>query len=171
MNDEPAPIGVVQGATTEEIQALFRDFVARLGPAARIVGVLEDEALTSLADGRQFPLYQDLGACASSCALDAQGVVLAGEAVRQDIEAGCDLVVLSKFGKLEAESGSGLTAAFVTAIEVGVPVLTSVAPRFAAPWSAFAAPFYRVLAPNPAALDGWWRSVAANPRLAPAKQS
>lgn len=162
MSDEAAPIGVVQGATTEEIQSLFRDFVARLGVSARVVGVVEDDMLTSLADGRQFPLYQDLGACASSCALDPQGLVLAGEAVREGIAAGCDLVVLSKFGKLEAENGSGLMAAFVTAIEAGVPVLTSVAPRFAASWSAFAEPFYTTLAPHPAALDEWWRSVAAS---------
>ena len=47
---------------------------------------------------------------------------MAAAAVRRDIAAGCDLVVLSKFGKLEA-GGGGLRDAFGAAIEAGVPVL------------------------------------------------
>jgi hypothetical protein len=77
-------------------------------------------------------------------------------AVCGDIAAGCDLVVLSKFGKLEAENGSGLLAAFVAALESGVPVLTSVSPNRLAQWDAFAAPYYEVIGPNQAEIATWW---------------
>jgi hypothetical protein len=76
--------------------------------------------------------------------------------VCQDIAAGCDLVVLSKFGKLEAENGSGLLAAFVAALESGVPVLTAVSPHRLAQWDAFAAPYYETIGPSLDAIAAWW---------------
>jgi hypothetical protein len=80
--------------------------------------------------------------------------------VRQGIAVGCDLVVLNKFGKIEAER-SGLAPAFASAIEAGLPVLTSVSPRFAEAWDRFAAPLYVILPPDPDALDAWWRAARA----------
>ncbi len=160
-------IGVVQGAPSAVVQALLREFVARLPPGVRAAGVVEDEAppaesdcnageLLSLSDGRRFPIMQDLGPVAVGCRLDSEGVVSACEAVLQGIDAGCDLVVLSKFGKVEA-SRSGLAPAFGRAIEAGLPVLTSVAPKMADAWDAFAAPFYVILPPELDAIEAWWR--------------
>src|SRR5579871_5131027 len=161
------PIGVVQGAATPVVQELFRQFVARLGPDVRAAGLIEDPQLAdegpcsagelrSLSDGQRFAIMQDLGAGAGACRLDAAGVVTACGAVQQAIAAGCDLVVLSKFGKIEAECG-GLAAAFGAAIEGGLPVLTSVAPRFGEAWDRFAAPLYVLLAPDLAVIEAWWR--------------
>ena len=160
-------IGVVQGAPSEVVQALLREFITRLPPGVRTVGVVEDEAppaesdcnageLLSLSDGRRFPIMQDLGPAAVGCRLDSEGVVSACEAVLQGIDAGCDLVVLSKFGKVEA-SRSGLAPAFGRAIEAGLPVLTSVAPKLADAWEGFAAPFYVILPPELGAIEAWWR--------------
>lgn len=161
------PIGMVQGAESAEIQRLFRAFADRHGGTARIAGAIEEgepgrrrsNHLRSLSDGLSYPVFQDLGAGASGCALDPTSVVLASEAVRAGIEAGCDLVVLSKFGKMEALNGSGLIPAFIAALEAGVPVLTSVAPKFDAEWDAFASPYYVVLPAEDDALEDWWRSV------------
>jgi len=72
--------------------------------------------------------------------------------------AGCDLVMLSKFGKLEADGG-GLRNAFGAAIEAGVPVLTSVSSAYTAKWEAFATPLFTVLPPDAAQVDSWWQSV------------
>jgi uncharacterized protein DUF2478 len=94
-------------------------------------------------------------------------VVTACEAVRRDVLAGCDLLVLSKFGKLEAQR-SGLLAAFVAGVEAQIPILTSVAPKFDAQWAAFAAPMFAVLPPERAAIERWWRSVASTTLLRPA---
>jgi hypothetical protein len=164
-------IAVVQGAASEVVQDLLRRFLARLGPEVRVAGVIEDPVsgeegpcsggdLRSLADGRRFPLMQDLGPAAEACRLDAAGVVGAAEAVTQGIAAGCDLVVLNKFGKIEAER-SGLAPAFACAIEAGLPILTSVSPRFTGAWDRYAAPLYVILPPELDALDGWWRAVAS----------
>jgi hypothetical protein len=163
-------IAIVQGAENAAIQLLLRDFVDRMRGSIRVAGLIEtpppedarprrSSTLQSIVDGRSYRLFQDLGAGSSSCGLDAGGVVEAGEAVSGDVAAGCDLVVLSKFGKLEAESRSGLIPAFAAAIEAGVPVLTSVSPKHTDAWNAFAAPLFVSLAPDAAEIDAWWRAV------------
>lgn len=162
--DENAPIAVVRGAPTPQIQALFASFVVRLGSPVRVVGVVEEEPvpgraqLRSLADGRRFEVFQELGRGSSACSVDAGSVVNACEAVRGDIAAGCDLVVLSKFGRLEAER-SGLSDAFAAGLAGGVPILTSVAPKFDPAWSAFAAPLFVMLPPRLEAVEAWWRGL------------
>lgn len=161
-------IAAIQGAPSTVIQGLFRTFVATIRPVARVVGVLEadvadptsgDAQLCSLVDGRRYPVFQDLGPNSTACAVDAGSVVAACEAVRQDIVSGCDLVVLSKFGRLEAER-TGLAAAFAAGVEVEAPILTSVAPKFDEQWAAFAAPLFTMLPPEEVAIRRWWRSVA-----------
>lgn len=81
-------------------------------------------------------------------------MALAADAVRRDIERGCDLVVLSKFGKLEA-GGGGLRDAFAAAIDAGVPLLTSVSQNFSVAWEAFAAPLFVVLPADPDRIEQW----------------
>jgi Protein of unknown function (DUF2478) len=160
------PIAVIQGAATPEVQAIMRAFIGRLAPGVRAVGVVEDPLpveddgcsageLKSLGDGRRFPLLQDLGADATACRLDSSAVVSACEVVERDIAAGCDLVVLSKFGKVEA-ARSGLAPAFASAMEAGIPILTSVSPKLGDAWDRFAAPLYMILPPDLAAVEAWW---------------
>ena len=166
------PIAIVQGGESAMVQGLFRDFVLR-NADLRIAGAIEepgergggrrDNRLRSLGDGMHYPVFQHLGAGAAGCALDPKAIVTACEAVRRDISAGCDVVVLSKFGKLEAESGSGFVAAFAGAIDADVPILTSVSPRYADAWNAFASPFFMTLPAEGDAIDDWWRAVCVRP--------
>jgi hypothetical protein len=159
-------IAVVQGADSATIQRLLAGFVAQWQDRARIVGVIEDARgedcgctpgrLRNLTDGRTFPIFQDLGPGSQGCALDASALVSAGEAVRRDIVAGCDLVVLSKFGKFEADSRSGLMPALVAGLEAGVPVITSVAPKFMDAWERFASPLFEVIPATSSAIEAWW---------------
>lgn len=140
-----------------------------MNPQVRIAGLIEGSReggapcgaahLHSLADGRSFAIFEELGSGSAACSLNAEGVIEASERACRDIARGCDLVLLSKFGKLEAESRSGLIPAFVAAMEAGIPILTSVSPRYEAAWSAFAAPLFTVLPPTGGALDAWWTSV------------
>jgi hypothetical protein len=168
------PIAVVQGAPSEVVQGLFRDFIARLDPAVRLAGVVEDPAppaesacnagaLKSLSDGRYFPIMQDLGPGVVACRLDSEGVVSACDSVQAGIRAGADLVILSKFGKIEVER-SGLAAAFADALQAGLPILTSVSPKLNDAWDSFAAPLYVKLPPDLAAIEAWWQSVHARQR-------
>ncbi|HZZ90039.1 MAG TPA: DUF2478 domain-containing protein [Caulobacteraceae bacterium] len=167
-------IAVVQGAAGAVVQGLLRAFVAGLPPSVRLAGVIEDPFtpqagecaagdLRSLSDGRRFQMMQDLGPGAAACRLDSDGVVSACEAVLQGIAAGCGLVVLNKFGKIEA-SRSGLAQAFAGALERGLPILTSVAPKFTDAWDRFAAPYYVVLPPELGAIEAWWRALENRPR-------
>jgi Protein of unknown function (DUF2478) len=167
---EPAKkIAVVQGAPSADIQVLFRSLAARWRSSARLAGVIAEDHglpdracaagyLVSLADGERFRIFQDLGPGAKGCHLAPAGALAAAAAVQSDVAAGCDLVVLSKFGQLE-KKGSGLRDAFTAAIEAGIPVLTSVSPAYMAAWESYAAPLSVTIAPDPEQIDAWWQSV------------
>jgi hypothetical protein len=166
----PKMIGAVQGAASSRIQALFQEFAASLRPGLRIAGLVEEPApanaggagtsqLRSLADGRIYPIFQELGPSSTACGLDAESVVTACEAVRRDLGAGCDLLVLSKFGKLEAER-TGLADAFAAGVATQTPILTSVSPKYELPWRAFAAPLFVTLPADLAAIRRWWDAAA-----------
>jgi hypothetical protein len=181
MTKAAKPIAVIQGAASPVIQELIRRFVDGLPNAVRLAGVVEEGVrpvegacgagyLRSLSDGALFTIFEDLGPGSEACNLDAAGVVAACGAACRDIAAGCDLVVLNKFGKLEAERG-GLAAAFQAAIEAGAPILTSVSPKFTPAWDAFAAPLSVILPPDLDRIEAWWREVsgaAQPPRAASA---
>lgn len=160
-----APILAVRGATNAAIQSLLSDFARRWSAAGfRIVGAVEEPGegakcaiLRDLVSGRIYPVHQDLGPGSTACQLDGAGVAEACEVIVRQILAGCDLVVLSKFGKLEA-GRSGLVAAFGAAVETGVPILTAVAPAYAPAWNAFAGPLATFACPSAEALDAWWRA-------------
>lgn len=172
MANSAKPIAVLQGAESAAIQLLLAGFCARWQPCVRIVGVIEDPQgdscncapghLRNLSGGRSFPIFQDLGPGSTGCSLDGGSLVQAGEQVRRDIAGGCDLVMLSKFGKFEAENGSGLLPAFVAAIDAGAPVLTSVAPKFMAAWDLFADPYYSLIPADRHAIEAWWTEARAH---------
>jgi hypothetical protein len=82
----------------------------------------------------------------------------AAAGVQSDIEAGCDLVLLNKFGKLET-AGGGLASAFRAAIDAGLPLLTSVSPTHDEAWRRFVDQEYAVLPADPAAIDLWRQAV------------
>ena len=162
-------IAVVQGAPGAVVQELFRTLAARWRPSVRLAGVLAEDHglpdrfcsagyLRSLADGERWPIFQDLGPGADACHLTGDGAALAASAVRQDIGKGCDLVILSKFGKLEA-GGGGLRDAFIAAIEAGVPVLTTVGRPQAEAWQAVAGSLSSAVPADADRIGEWWQSV------------
>lgn len=169
MSDPVEKIAVVQGAPSAVVQDVFRMLVDRWQPSVSLAGVIAEDHglperacaagyLRNLGDGERFSIFQDLGPGAKTCHLDGDGASAAAAAVRRDIAKGCDLVVLSKFGKLEA-AGGGLRDAFAAALEAGVPVLTSVSPAFAAAWQDFATPLSVVVPADADRIDAWWHAV------------
>jgi hypothetical protein len=166
------PIAVVQGSDGAAIQRLLADVLEAAWRPPRIVGVIElperDEpgacglaTLRNIVDGRGFTLFQDLGTGSTACALDPAGVTEACAAVCRDIASGCDLVLLSKFGKLEAEGGGGLVPAFVAAIEAGVPIVTAVSSHNLERWDRFAAPYYEGIEASLGDVAAWWAAQSA----------
>jgi hypothetical protein len=169
---EHARIAVVRGAPNAIIQDVLQSLADRWSRSARIVGVLAeyhglaDRAcgagfLRSILTGERFPIFQDLGPGSTACHLDVSAMLVATEAVRRDIAAGCDLVMLNKFGKVEA-ANTGLADAFRAAIEGDVPVLTSLSPASEAAWRAFATPLFVTLPADPGAIDAWWQRVRSS---------
>lgn len=125
--------------------------------------------MLDLATGERIAISQDLGPGSTACNLDPSGLAAACAAAQRAIGAGADLVVLSKFGKLEAARG-GLYDAFLTAIEANLPVLTSVNPALRPEWALFAGDLAEDIDPEMDALETWWtggpnRLFVVRPRL------
>ena len=114
----------------------------------------ETVVLRDLKSGARYSLKQDLGSGAGGCSPDTAGVAAACFAVESAIEEGCDLVVLSKFGRLEAGRG-GLIDAFYAAIAAGTPILTSVAPSATQVWYEVAGPLAILVKPDYGAVESW----------------
>jgi nucleoside-triphosphatase THEP1 len=95
---------------------------------------------------------------AHCCEIDAERLAAIGRAIAQAVEEGVDLVILNRFGKLEAQ-GRGLIQLIGQAIAADIPVVTAVPEHRFAAWVRYSdgmsvrLPCYR------AALDAWWQSV------------
>ncbi len=143
-------IAAVHGASTFEIQRLLASFAERrLRDGFRVAGVIEiaeassrgvcgSLALREIGTGALIPIAQDLGTGSDACNLDTNGLAAACATVLSAIERGADVVVLSKFGKLEA-SGGGLLDCFAAAAGAGMPCVAGVSPPLAAPFAEWAA--------------------------------
>lgn len=160
------PIAVVEGAG-ESIQRLFTDIADECRSAGlSVAGVIAEShglpdrtcsagILRNIGSGEQFPIYLETMPVGTSCHLDPQGVEAACSSVLDQV-VGSDLVVLSKFGKLEAE-GKGLSPAFRAAIAAGKPIVTTVSSKHRAAWQAFA-PDAEFIEADKIALTQWWRA-------------
>lgn len=178
----PGQIASVVGAESATVQALFAAAVKDWrASGARVAGVIAEAhglpdrtcaagILRDIVTGRGFPIYLETAPSGTSCHLDASGVNAACAQILGQV-ATSDLVVLSKFGKLEA-ARSGLIEAFEAAITGGKPLLTSVSDKHREAWRAFA-PAAIELPAEAAALRAWWRSQRAGPGFArePARRS
>lgn len=166
------PVMAVKGRSAEDVRAVLVATAKRLGArGVRVAGVIEVPAnvnggpcghlaLRDIASGAEFSLSQALGSGSTSCNLDSGGLAGACAAVERAIREGADLVILSKFGKQEAERG-GLSDAFRAAILAGLPVLTSVSPAVTAAWLAFVGDDAGEIAADNDAIDAWWTTQAA----------
>lgn len=157
-------IAVVQGATGAVADALLSAAATRWAPRLRIAGMVADGdgvaqgkcsagSLRSLASGKAFPIFAGEGAgLANGKVLDAAALAEA------EIAQGCDLVVLNRFARLEAD-GEGLCRAFTAAIRAGVPLLTSASPQRGEQFGRFVGSDFTVLPADAAAIDQWIEAV------------
>ncbi len=139
--DEDFPIGEVFKA----MAAQARNGRLRLG------GVLEkpsqpampshrcDVSLQDLASGRIIKIYEERGALARGCRLDLDGLARTCALVLSGLPH-CDLVLLNKFGKTEAEGG-GFRCVISDALALEIPVIIGVPRRNLAAWRDYAGDF------------------------------
>ncbi|RVU05801.1 DUF2478 domain-containing protein [Novosphingobium umbonatum] len=164
-------IGAVMADHSAQAQAALQQVVQDWQDRVTIVGLIEhaqdasDQCapgiLVSIDDGKRFPIGQDLGCGAQGCTLDSGAVVEAGAWIEQKLDERVQLVVLSKFGKLEAELGRGLSGPLSAALDQGVPVLIAVSARYRDQWAAFAEGLFVPLPAEPAAIHAWLAGVLA----------
>ena len=161
-------IAAIRGASTAEIQVLLARFAERrIEEGLRVAGVIEEPAggvdcgicnslvLRDTAGSTIIPITQNLGPGSHACKLDSAGLAAGCQAVLAAIEQGANVVVLSKFGKVEAEGG-GLLDAFQAAAVAGVPCVAGVKPSYAEHFLDYAGGYSQWVEPSEAALEGWW---------------
>jgi Protein of unknown function (DUF2478) len=182
MTQAASRIAAIFGTDSAQTQALLAALAAAWCAAGlAVAGVLAEPhglpdrtcsagILRDIASGRPHRMYLETAPVGTSCHLDAIGVAGASEDLLGQIAAS-DIVVLNKFGKLEAAHG-GLMPAFAAAITAGKPVLTSVSALHRDAWRAFA-PDAVTLPADAAAVGDWLRTIqpkrdAAAAQAAPA---
>jgi hypothetical protein len=160
-----ASIAAIVGSDSRSVQSLFAAIAGDLrAEGLRVIGVVSETHgladrtcsagfLRDIVSCAQFPIYLQEPPRDTSCHLDESGVDAACRRLLPQIP-GCDLVIISKFGKLEA-GGGGLTPAFEAAINAHKPILTSVSELHLAAWRAFAPEAADVPCDGPA-IRCWW---------------
>lgn len=130
---------ITNDETQVDAQVLLADAAKAAGALGmKVAGVIAEEhglpdrscaagILRGVTSGQGHVIYLPETPAGTSCHLDPAGVEAACAEVL-DLLPQADLVILSKFGKLEA-AGSGLFRAFAAAVAAGKPVLTSVSAR------------------------------------------
>ena len=168
MTSGNAGIAAVVGSDSRKVQALFAAMAGELGAEGRrVVGVIGEAHglpdrtcaagfLRDIASGGQVSIYLQDAPPDKTCHLDATGVDAACRQLLPQIPS-CDLLIISKFGKLEA-GGGGLTPAFEAAAKAGKPILTSVSELHLAAWRAFA-PDAADVPCGGSFVRRWWKSV------------
>ena len=157
-------IAVVTAADNDIAQKLLASLAAEWRRAGLKVAGLTTEAhgladrscsagiLCDIATGVRFRIHLDEPPAGTSCHLDGSGVSSACAAIIDRI-ADSDVVVLSKFGKLEAQQKC-LYPAFEAALMMGKPILTTVARKHRDTFTAYA-PQATSLEPDAAAITAW----------------
>lgn len=170
LSGSPHPFAAVESPGDASLQALFADLAKEWSAEGLAVAGVVEEAhglegrvctsgtLVDLVSGRRFPIYRETIPEGAVCHIDADGAADACSAVLPRLK-DADLLVLSKFGKLEA-GGTGLRAAFDAALAAGLPVLTAVSAKHSDAWRRFA-PDAMPLPADRDAIRAWKAAVTA----------
>ncbi len=133
----------------------------------RVGGVVQGKAeggkglaLTDLASGTIRPISQNLGPLSTSCKLDTSIMAEITGNLERQIDAGLDLVILSRFGIREIEGG-GFRSLVGRAMLADTPLLTGVRVEHALAWAAFHGGLGHDLPPDEAAVLAWTRETVA----------
>ena len=90
-----------------------------------------------LASGIVLQISEDRGKEARGCRMDRGALLEAAGLLSASLESEPDILIINKFGKLEAE-GRGLREALSDAVQLGVPIVVGVPYRNIEQWRAFA---------------------------------
>jgi hypothetical protein len=149
----------------QPVDAMFAQVRAALEACGKTVGGVaqtpcaETIYAVHIDSGRTFDLMQNLGACARGCRLDSSALAEVAGLLAQSLAQKPDLLLVSRFGRAEAEGG-GFLAEIGDAAASGQPTLIGVARKRAADWRAYAGEFARELPCDAEAVLAWRDSLA-----------
>ena len=152
MNVAPAPYPILAIVYSDGLAAdrMIADLGYRIRDAGiSVAGIVQhnkfvrdrarcDMEIEELASGIVLQISEDRGKEARGCRLDRGALLDAASLLSVSLESEPDLLIINKFGKLEAE-GRGLREAFSDAVQLGVPVLVGVPYRNIEQWRGFTA--------------------------------
>ncbi|WKA26147.1 DUF2478 domain-containing protein [Bradyrhizobium roseum] len=138
------------------------------GRGLRAAGVLQhpvcsdaaghcDVALEELTTGRRTDLFEDRGPGAQGCRLDVAALAEVNAQVTRSLDAAPQVMILNKFGKVEAE-GRGLLDLIAIAIDRGIPVVIGVPIRNLEAWRKFAEGLSAEFSSDPSETLDWLNS-------------
>lgn len=145
---KPLPIGAIVHQSAEAADVPLQAFIQYLQEQGKLVlGVVQAPeevsfafrskmGITNLSNGEFISIAQDLGEHNTSCCLDSEAVSNASIILQQARNQNPDLIVVNRFGKLEAE-GEGFADEMLEIMSLGLPMITVVATRFLEPWQTF----------------------------------
>lgn len=111
--------------------------------------------LVDLDEGTSFQLFQDLGPGAGSCSIDLGSLAAAGRVLRDALGRRPDLVIVNRFGALEA-AGKGFADEMLALMSEGIPVLTVVSEPYRFDWRHFTGGLGAELEASADALERWF---------------
>lgn len=117
--------------------------------------------LVDLDKGTCFPLFQNLGTGAGSCSIDQSSMAAASIVLRNALDEKPDLVIVNRFGAMEAE-GKGFADEMLALMSEEIPLLTVVRESWSFDWRCFIGGAGTQLEPSLNALEAWFSGVQAN---------
>jgi hypothetical protein len=152
------------------------------GRGLRVAGVLQhpvcsdaaghcDVVLEELTTGLRTDLFEDRGSGARGCRLDVAALAKVNAQVARSLDSDPEILILNKFGKVEAE-GRGLLDLVAIAVDRGIPVVIGVPIRNLEAWRNFAGGMSVELSSDPSEVADWLNrtfpvAVAQSPVPAP----
>lgn len=161
------PIAAIVHGGRGTVDVLLADFAFSLAASGvRVHGLVQQaqgpgKAETMLVDVRtseRYPLFQNLGSASSACSLDSGSIATASAVLRQALAARPDLVVVNRFGGLEA-NGGGFAAEMLALMADGIPLITVVADEYQLDWRFFTGRAGVELPARDEALRAWFAAL------------
>jgi len=142
-----APIAALVHSEHGEGDELLARFVSDMRERGwRVRGLLQQPApqaqdrkqmdLVDIDSGKRFPLFQYLGQGSDACSVDTGSIAAASTSLRMALADGADLVVVNRFGVLEA-AGGGFSIEMLAIMAETIPMLTLVAAQHLEEWRYF----------------------------------
>lgn len=141
-------VAAVVYVTGSRIEEFFANLAARLAASGiKVSGLLQHSMRANEADrcsfemedlgrGERYRISQDLGAGSSACSIDHAAIAAASVVLRRAILDAPDVVLVNKFGALEA-AGEGLREEMNAIVGAGLPMLTTVNREQLDDWRAY----------------------------------